>query len=119
MGDKNRVGIELLEMPSPGFINFNFLIDSQESIDQGSFYFGNVRLRDIRRFVDSFYDNTQEQFKSNENNMVNFGLISFPETGDIRIFSSPGDMYIQFDRNTSELIIEKFSRLLRDQKDRI
>ncbi len=87
-----------------------------------------VNIEAIRRFVESFYSN--ESFTLVAHGVAGINTIGYnlhyivgsqfgSYNGTIRISSNPQGLEVLLPRDVSELLIEKLSKLLKDQKVKV
>jgi hypothetical protein len=123
MAKKDPIYIELTSQ-FPTKVGFNLLIHTNDI--KGKFEFENVGLKDLKKLVNKYYNNESATIISYPNpgsNNINYKLnyTNDPRLGNYPFYidTNPRGIEIRLSPDIAELLIEKFSRLLEDQKGKI
>lgn len=106
-------------------VTFDLIFESEYFVE--GFNFENVKLNDIRNFVDRAYEDKSvllRSYKSQGRNLsysLTYNSYSSKDlySPSITLASIPSDFSVELKPETSELLLEKFSRLLRDNKNKM
>jgi hypothetical protein len=84
-----------------------------------SLHLERANMNDIRNFVDKFYNDESVILTSYGTNILSFLIQHDTGIDEIWIRSIPMGISLYLSRSDSELLVEKFSRLLNDHKNKL
>lgn len=103
---------------TPTTIGFNLLTSTKDIT--GKFLFENVSLADIRTVLNKAYNNEDKGLLSySTNGAITYHLFYNNSYATFSLNSNPTGIKVDLSEELSSLLLEKFSRLLNDNKNKM